>query len=140
MKCKIILKDEVNCKVDGLDLQTRRKCEQKLKFFLPYARHVPAYKLGRWDGCVGFFTMGGNTFVNALSHIIPILQESKYDFEVEDNRNKWDLKFNEITEEEVNKAVEDSLEAKGGYEERYYLSWSADTEYISHDHGQGLDD
>ena len=99
MKCKIILKDEVNCKVDGLDLQTRRKCEQKLKFFLPYARHVPAYKLGRWDGCVGFFTMGGNTFVNALSHIIPILQESKYDFEVEDNRNKWDLKFNEITED-----------------------------------------
>ena len=99
MKCKIILKDEVNCKVDGLDLQTRRKCEQKLRFFLRYARHVPAYKLGRWDGCVGFFTMGGNTFVNALSHIIPILQESKYDFEVEDNRNKWDLKFNEITED-----------------------------------------
>ena len=77
MKCKIILKDEVNCKVEGLDLQTRRKCEQKLKFMLPYARHVPAYKLGRWDGCVGYFTMGGNTFVNALSHIIPILQEQK---------------------------------------------------------------
>jgi len=98
MKCKIILKDEVNCKVEGLDLQTRRKCEQKLKFFLPYARHVPAYKLGRWDGCVGFFTMGGNTFVNALSHIIPILQENKYEFEVEDNRNTWNFDFQQITE------------------------------------------
>ena len=64
MKCKIILKDEVNCKVEGLDLQTRRKCEQKLKFMLPYARHVPAYKLGRWDGCVGYFTMGGKVFRN----------------------------------------------------------------------------
>ena len=99
MKCKIILKDEVNCKVEGLDLQTRRKCEQKLKFFLPYARHVPAYKLGRWDGCVGYFTMGGNTFVNALSHVIPILQEQRYEFDIEDNRNTWDLKFSEITEE-----------------------------------------
>ena len=105
MKCKIILKDEVNCKVEGLDLQTRRKCEQKLKFFLPYARHVPAYKLGRWDGCVGFFTMGGNTFVNALSHVIPILQEQRYDFDIEDNRNSWDLKFSEVTEDHFSDRV-----------------------------------
>ena len=105
MKCKIILKDEVNCKVEGLDLQTRRKCEQKLKFFLPYARHVPAYKLGRWDGCVGYFTMGGNTFVNALSHIIPILQEQRYDFDIEDNRNSWDLKFSEVTEDHFSDRV-----------------------------------
>jgi superfamily II DNA or RNA helicase len=105
MKCKIILKDEVNCKVEGLDLQTRRKCEQKLKFFLPYARHVPAYKLGRWDGCVGFFTMGGNTFVNALPHIIPILQENRYDFEVEDQRNTWKFDFQEITEQHFSNKV-----------------------------------
>ena len=105
MKCKIILKDEVNCKVEGLDLQTRRKCEQKLKFFLPYARHVPAYKLGRWDGCVGFFTMGGNTFVNALSYVIPILQEQRYDFDIEDNRNSWNLKFSEITEDHFSDRV-----------------------------------
>jgi superfamily II DNA or RNA helicase len=105
MKCKIILKDEVNCKVEGLDLQTRRKCEQKLKFFLPYARHVPAYKLGRWDGCVGFFTMGGNTFVNALPHIIPILQEQKYEFDVEDQRNTWKFDFQEITEQHFSDRV-----------------------------------
>ena len=99
MKCKIILKDEVNVKVEGLDLQTRRKCMEKLKFFLPYARHVPAYKLGRWDGCVSFFSVGGSTFVNALPHIIPILQEQKYEFEVEDNRNECQFNFSEITEE-----------------------------------------
>lgn len=99
MKCKIILKDEVNCKVEGLDLQTRRKCEQKLKFFLPYARHVPAYKLGRWDGTVGFFTVGGNTFVNALPHIIPILQEQRYEFDVEDQRKTWKFDFKEIAED-----------------------------------------
>lgn len=46
----------------------------------------------------------------------------------------------EITDEEVDEAIATSLEEKGGYDERYYLSWSADTEYTSHDHGQGLDD
>jgi superfamily II DNA or RNA helicase len=105
MKCKIILKDEVNVKVEGLDLQTRRKCMEKLKFFLPYARHVPAYKLGRWDGCVSFFSVGGSTFVNALPHIIPILQEQKYEFEVEDNRNECQFNFSEITEEHFSDRV-----------------------------------
>ena len=33
MKCKITLKDEVNCKVEGLNITTRRKCEKELKFF-----------------------------------------------------------------------------------------------------------
>lgn len=105
MKCKIILKDEVNVKIEGLDLQTRRKCEQKLKFFLPYARHVPAYKLGRWDGTVGFFTVGGNTFVNALLHIIPILEENKYEFEVEDNRQTWNFDFQQIAEDHFSHKV-----------------------------------
>lgn len=99
MKCKIILKDEVNCKVEGLDLRTRRKLEKKLKFFLPYAYHVPAYKLGRWDGCVSFFTVGGNTFVNALPFILPVLEEDRYQIDIEDNRNTWDLQFDKIVEE-----------------------------------------
>ena len=69
MKTKLILKDEVNCKFEGLALTTRRTLEKKLKFFMPYAYHVPAYKLGRWDGCVGYFTMGGATFVNCLPYV-----------------------------------------------------------------------
>ena len=96
MKCKLIIKDEVNCKIEGLDLQTRRKCMDKLKFFLPYARHVPAYKLGRWDGTVSFFTMGGSTFINALPHIIPIIEANNYEFEVEDQRQVYRLEFDGI--------------------------------------------
>ena len=99
MKCKIILKDEVNCKIDGLDLATRRKLEKKLKFFLPYAFHVPAYKLGRWDGCVSFFTVGGNTFINALPFILPTLEEDRYEIDIEDNRTAWDLTFEQITDQ-----------------------------------------
>ena len=58
MACKIILKDEVNCKIEGLDLDTRKKCEKELKFFIEVQ---PAYKLGRWDG-YGYFTVGGGTY------------------------------------------------------------------------------
>jgi hypothetical protein len=45
----------VNIKFEGLDLETRRKIANKLKYELPYARHMPAFKLGRWDGTVAFF-------------------------------------------------------------------------------------
>jgi len=99
MKTKLILKDEVNCKFEGLALTTRRKLEKKLKFFLPHAFHVPAYKLGRWDGCVGYFTMGGSTFVNCLPTILPILDEEGYGIEIEDHRQHHELKWDTVTEE-----------------------------------------
>ena len=41
MKTKLIIKDEVNCKFEGLELSTRKKLEKELKFMLPHARHVP---------------------------------------------------------------------------------------------------
>lgn len=45
-----------------------------------------------------------------------------------------------ISEEEVSKAIQESLDKKGGYDERLYLSWSSDTEYSSHDHPGRVDD
>ena len=98
MKCKIILKDEVNCKIEGLDLDTRKKCEKELKFKLPYAYHVPAYKLGRWDGCVSFFTIGGVTFTNLLEDIIPTIIGSGYEIELEDHRDHTKLPFDPVDE------------------------------------------
>ena len=85
MACKIILKDEVNCKIEGLDPETRKKLEKKLKFFLPYAYHVPAFKLGRWDGCVSYFTIGGVTYTNLLDDIIPEIVNEGYAIELDDS-------------------------------------------------------
>ncbi len=45
-----------------------------------------------------------------------------------------------ITPEMLSEAVEKSIEEKGGYEDRLYISWSSDTEYSSRDQKQGLDD
>ena len=43
MNCKLIIKDEVNVKFEGLAVETRRKIVNKLKYDLPYARHMPAF-------------------------------------------------------------------------------------------------
>ena len=98
MRCKIILKDEVNCKVEGLDVNTRRKCEKELKFFLPYAFHVPAYKLGRWDGCQSYFTVGGVSYINLLDRVLPIIMEEGYQIDVEDLRTNYELSFDTVDE------------------------------------------
>lgn len=45
-----------------------------------------------------------------------------------------------ISDDEVEAAIQESLDKKGGYDERLYLSWSSDTEYSSHDHPGGVDD
>ena len=98
MNCKLIIKDEVNVKFEGLAVETRRKIVNKLKFDLPYARHMPAFKLGRWDGTVSFFGIGGNGFVAHLDIALPIVENDGYDIEVIDQRNPTKLDFEKITE------------------------------------------
>jgi ATP-dependent DNA helicase RecG len=98
--CKIVIRDEVNIKIEGLELTTRKRLSKKFKYLLPYARHMPAYKLGRWDGMISFFQMGGSTYLNLLPDILPVLQEERYEIEVADQRNNYgDLKLEKITEE-----------------------------------------
>lgn len=96
--CKLIIKDEVNIKVEGLSVETRRKIVNKLKFDLPYARHMPAYKLGRWDGTKTYFGIGGTGYLAHLDVILPIIEESGYDIEIEDLRESHSFRFEKITE------------------------------------------
>lgn len=96
---KLVIKDEVNVRFEGLDAMTRRKLVDKLKFFLPYARHTPAYKLGRWDGTVSFCDIGGRSYINLLDDLIPIVMEAGYEIEVEDNRSDQVFEFDEVTED-----------------------------------------
>ena len=57
--CKLVIKDEVNVKFENLSLEWRKRLSNKFKYEIPYARHLPAVKLGRWDGKVSFFGLGG---------------------------------------------------------------------------------
>jgi superfamily II DNA or RNA helicase len=96
--CKIIIKDEVNIKVDGLSVETRRKIVNKLKYELPYARHMPAYKLGRWDGTKTFFGIGGTGYLAHLDVILPIIEKEGYEIDVEDLRQPQSFKFSAVDE------------------------------------------
>jgi superfamily II DNA or RNA helicase len=83
---KLIIRDEVNVKLEGLELEARRVLVNKFKYDIPYARYLPAVRLGRWDGKASFFALGGSTFVNLLPEIIPVLEELNYDIELDDQR------------------------------------------------------
>jgi superfamily II DNA or RNA helicase len=96
---KLIIEDEVNIKIDGLSVDIRRKLSNALKFDVPYARHMPQYKLGRWDGKVGFFGIGGSGYLNHLDVVLSILENNNITIqEIVDNRNKVTLEFNPIDE------------------------------------------
>lgn len=82
----IVIKDEVNIKVEGLDLDARRTLVNKFKYDIPYARYLPAVRLGRWDGKVSFFQLGGSTYTNLLPEIVPLLEHMNYDIELDDQR------------------------------------------------------
>ena len=98
--CRLIIQDEVNIKIEGLPVDVRRKVSNKLKFEVPYARYMPQYKLGRWDGKVGFFGLGGSGYVNHLDVITSVLYEQGIEIdEIVDQREKVDLHFDTINDD-----------------------------------------
>lgn len=86
-KCKIIIKDEVNVKIEGLELDARRALMKKFEFEIPGARYLPAVRLGRWNGKISYFSLAGSSYINLLDKIIPVLEQYGYDIELEDLRN-----------------------------------------------------
>jgi superfamily II DNA or RNA helicase len=97
--CKIIIKDEVNVKIENLDLDTRKKLVAKFKYFDQKARYLPAYKLGRWDGCTSFFGLGGTTYMSMLPDVIEQLVHQGYDPVLEDHRVSLPLSFDLVSED-----------------------------------------
>ena len=73
--CKLVIKDEVNVKFENLSLEWRKRLSNKFKYEIPYARHLPAVKLGRWDGKVSFFGLGGTTSVSYTHLTLPTNRE-----------------------------------------------------------------
>ena len=97
---QLIIQDEVNIKIEGLPVDVRRKVSNALKFEVPYARYMPQYKLGRWDGKVGFFGLGGSGYVNHLDTITDVLHKQGIQIdEIIDQREKIDLGFESIEED-----------------------------------------
>lgn len=86
-QCTLIIKDEVNVKIEGLDVADRRNLVKMFEYEKPGARYMPAVRLGRWNGKVAYFQLGGSTYINLLPEILPYLEDHGYDIEIEDLRD-----------------------------------------------------
>ena len=97
--CKLVIKDEVNVKFENLSLEWRKRLSNKFKYEIPYARHLPAVKLGRWDGKVSFFGLGGTTYLNLVDQILPILEEGGVYVDFEDRREQHNFEFTKVNKD-----------------------------------------
>jgi superfamily II DNA or RNA helicase len=99
-QCTIQIRDEVNIKIEGLDLDVRKKLVNTFKYEIPGARYQPAVRLGRWDGKVAYFHLGGSSYINLLPEILPILEQYNYDIELDDQRDYQTVfEFTQIRED-----------------------------------------
>lgn len=95
----LTIRDEVNVKLDGIDAADRRALVKLHSHEVPGARYLPSVRLGRWDGRVSFFQLGGSSYVNLLDQIIPFLYDRGYDIELNDTREySTNFTFNEVNE------------------------------------------
>jgi len=110
LQARLIIRDEVNVKIEGLDLSDRTALVKKFKYEIPGARYQPSVRLGRWDGKVAFFQLGGSSYINLLPEIIEYLESRNYDIEIEDLRDySTNFSFNQVTED----TFSDTLWPKG---------------------------
>ncbi len=97
---KIIIKDEVNVKIEGLEVGDRRALMKMFEFEKPGARYLPAVRLGRWNGKISYFSLGGSTYVNLLEQVVTYLYDKGYDIDLVDHRiSHGELKFDRIEED-----------------------------------------
>lgn len=107
---RIVIKDEVNCLVKGLDPGILQECQDTLTFHVPGFIHMPAYKLGRWDGKIRLFHQTGKTYVNLLDRIVPILDHHRCEIVIEDNRSS---KYDHVQIALINDRLLEDYELKG---------------------------
>ena len=99
-QCKIIVKDEVNVKIEGLELSERKALMKMFEFEVPGARYLPSVRLGRWNGKTSYFSLSGSTYINLLPEILPVLDRADYDIELEDTREySTTFAFTEVNED-----------------------------------------
>jgi superfamily II DNA or RNA helicase len=99
-QCKIIVKDEVNVKIEGLELGERKQLMKLFEYEVPGARYLPAVRLGRWNGKVSYFSLGGSSYINLLPEILTVIDRAGYDIELEDTRDyRTTFEFVEVSED-----------------------------------------
>jgi superfamily II DNA or RNA helicase len=103
---RVIVKDEVNVKLEDIEAQDRRALVKMFSYEIPGARYLPSVRLGRWDGKASYFNLGGTTYVNLLDRVLTYLYDRGYDIELDDIRDyTTNFEFTEITEDSFSDRV-----------------------------------
>lgn len=85
----IVVNDEVNCFISGLDVKTKSILKKKFSYFVPGAQFQQKYKLGWWDGYVSMFRDGWLELELIDDEVIDILEDAGYTVEFDDRRQPW---------------------------------------------------
>jgi superfamily II DNA or RNA helicase len=105
-EAKIIIKDEVNVRIENLSLVDRKTLNNKFSYEKPGARYLPSVRLGRWNGKISYFSLAGSTYLNLLEDVITYLYDKNYDIELVDNRqNHGNITFEPIKEDSFSDKV-----------------------------------
>ena len=96
-KCTIEIIDQVACKIHGLDPPMMRVLKQKLGYFQQWARHIPTFKSGYWDGMEFLIDGGGKTYTNMLEDILPSLIDHGWEISLDDKRPNLTFDFPIVT-------------------------------------------
>jgi superfamily II DNA or RNA helicase len=99
MGVTLVIKDEVNIKFENLPLDARKRLVNAFKYEDPTARYRPAFKLGRWDGTVSLFGLGGTGYLNNLEVILGHLDKLGVQIDdIKDLRKPVNINFQPVTE------------------------------------------
>lgn len=84
--CKVIIRDEVNCALQGLIRKDLNFLIEKTNRSVKGAYHTAAVKVGAWDGKESQVSDNGTTFLFMLEKVLPLIENLGYDLEMQDNR------------------------------------------------------
>jgi superfamily II DNA or RNA helicase len=114
-QCKLLIKDEVNVKIEGLELADRKTLMKMFEYEKPGARYLPSVRLGRWNGKISYFSIGGATYINLLPEILPLLDQAGYDIEMDDQRTyQQTFNFTQVSANTFSKYTWPKGHPKGG--------------------------
>jgi len=86
---KLIIRDEVNISIRGIDPYTSDLIWNKLSYYVPDYHFKAANTIGRWDGMIRLFKKRGNrTYLNLMRHVVPILVQQGYEVEIEEDKRE----------------------------------------------------
>ena len=96
--CTLILKDEVNCQFVGLPKNVTMEVMKAVQLIDPKAKYTPQGRLGIWNGVTNYANLGGNTYINLLEIILPVLERHNISIELVDNRKTFGFNIKPIDE------------------------------------------